>query len=196
MVLKILMNKAVFLDRDGVINAEGDYFSKIDDIKIYPWVLVSLKKIKERGYNTIVVTNQPAIARGLASEEEIKEIHDKMNHKLENLIDKFYFCPHHPEMHEDVPKYARKYRIDCDCRKPKPGMLLKAKEEFDIDFSKSYMVGDKISDIYAGREVGCKTILVKSDENKPKIISSIKIDENLKPDFYAKNLFYVIDIIR
>ncbi|MBS3085499.1 HAD family hydrolase [Candidatus Pacearchaeota archaeon] len=192
------MNKAVFLDRDGVINKEkvgGGYNYKKEDITILPGVVEALKLLKDKGYLSIVVTNQPTIARGLISELELESLHEYLNENLNNLIDKFYFCPHHPEMHSDVPEYALKYRVSCNCRKPAPGMLLQASKDFNINLRESWMIGDVISDIATGKNAGCKTIMIKSPKNKEIIISNINLNENTKPDFYAKDLFEAAEII-
>ncbi len=184
------MKKAIFLDRDGVINEERKGFVyKKEDVFIFPWVLESLKILKDKGYLIIVVTNQPSIARGLVSEEGIRELHKYINKELKGLIDTFYFCPHHPEIHDDVPEYAMKYRISCKCRKPSEGMLLQASKDFDINLKESWMIGDMVSDIVAGKRAGCKTITIKSYKNKEIIKSDIDFNQNEEPDFYANNLF-------
>ena len=186
------MKKAIFLDRDGVINEERGLICNKEEIFILPGVKEALRKLKEKGFILIVITNQPAVARGLLSEEELEEIHEFMNKELEGLIDKFYFCPHHPEMHDDVPEHAKKYRIKCDCRKPLPGMILKAVKEFDIELDKSWMIGDMISDIATGKSAGCKTIMVESPKNNYVIKSHVNFDGNIKADNYAKDLLEVL----
>lgn len=186
------MIKGVFLDRDGVLIEEKGLIYKKEDMIILPKVADALKKLKNKGYALVVVTNQAAVARGLATEEEIEELNRVLNERLGNLIDRFYYCPHHPEMHPDVPMHAKKYRIKCDCRKPLPGMLLRAAKEFDIDLSQSYMVGDMITDIIAGKSADCKTIMVESVNNDKLIKSHIKIDETVKPDYYCKDLYEAV----
>lgn len=183
------MNKTVFLDRDGVIIEEKGYsIYKIEDMIILPNVKEALAKLKSKGYKLIVVTNQPTIARGLTSEEEVTENNNKLNEKLDNLIDAFYFCPHHPEMHPDVPEHAKKYRIKCDCRKPLPGLILKGAREFDSDIKNSWMIGDMITDIIAGKMANVKTIILDSVNNSHIIKSHVEIDLNTKPDYHAKDL--------
>lgn len=190
------MNKAVFLDRDGVIiDAKKDFIYKEEDVLFLPRVLEALREIKKKKYLIIVITNQPAIARGITTEKEVYELHTILNEKIDNLIDKFYFCPHHPEMHSDVPDYAKKYRIFCNCRKPAPGMLLKAAEDFEIDLSESWMIGDMVTDIVAGKKAGCKTIMVKSPKNNRITKSSLDFDINTKPDNFAKDLFDAVRFI-
>lgn len=182
------MKRAIFLDRDGVLNEENGFVFKKEDFFILPGVVEALKILKEKGYFLIAITNQPAIARGLISEEGVENFHKFMNQQLNNLIDKFCFCPHHPEMHPNVPDYAKKYRIKCGCRKPAPGMLLQAAKELDIDLEQSWVIGDMITDIVAGKLAGCKTIKVESPKNGTIIVSHIDFDKNIKPDKYVKDL--------
>lgn len=159
--------KAVFLDRDGVINKYVGFLRNIDDFELLDGVSKAIRKINESGYLAIVVTNQPVIARGEVSFAELTEIHNKMETLLGEdgaYLDAIYFCPHHPDKGFDgeIPEL----KFDCDCRKPKPGMLIKAAKEFNIDLTKSWMVGDSDSDIMAGKNAGCSTVLIgKSDEN-------------------------------
>ena len=117
------MKKGIFLDRDGVlIEEKGHSVYREEDLIILPKVIDALRELKRNNYTLIVVTNQPVVARGLATEEEMEELHRILNERLGNLIDRFYYCPHHPEMHPDVPEHAKKYRIKCQCRKPLPGI--------------------------------------------------------------------------
>ncbi|MDO8460068.1 MAG: HAD-IIIA family hydrolase [Nanoarchaeota archaeon] len=195
--IKSSMKKAIFLDRDGVINDDekDEFIYKKDDIFVRTSSKESLRKMKDKGYLLICITNQPLIARGLASEKEVEEINNLINQKIGNLIDRFYICPHHPEMHPDVPEHAKKYRIVCNCRKPSPGMLITAAKDFDIDLKKSWMIGDMITDIIAGKSTGCKTILIKSKSNSRLIKSAMPFDINTKPDFYADNLSDAIKLL-
>lgn len=159
--------KAVFLDRDGVINKYVGFLRNIDDFELLDGVSKAIRKINESGYLAIVVTNQPVIARGEVSFAELTEIHNKMETLLGEdgaYLDAIYFCPHHPDKGFDgeIPEL----KFDCDCRKPKPGMLIKAAKKFNIDLTKSWMVGDSDSDIMAGKNAGCSTVLIgESDEN-------------------------------
>ena len=146
------MNKAVFLDRDGVINQkapEHDYIKNWDEFHFLPSVKEAIRRIRENGYLVIVVTNQRGIARGLMTEKDLKEIHRKMCEELQKCgayIDDIFYCPH------DI-------KDNCTCRKPQPGMLIQAQNKWDIDFAQSYIIGDSDSDIEAGRRVGCQGIL-------------------------------------
>ena len=159
--------KAVFLDRDGTINKYVGFLRNIEDFELLPGVIEAIKKINESGYLCIIVTNQPVIARGEVSEEELDDIHKKLETELGKdgaYIDGLYYCPHHP--HKGFDGEIPELKIDCICRKPKPGMLLKASSDFNIDLSKSWMIGDSESDIVAGINAGCKTVLLSSDIEK------------------------------
>lgn len=158
--------KAVFLDRDGCINRLVDFCNHIDKFELLPWAAENIKKINESGYLAIVVTNQPVVARGELTFSELREIFDKMETLLGKngaYLDAIYFCPHHPD--KGFIGERPELKIVCDCRKPKPGMLLRAAADFNIDLSKSLMVGDSDCDIKAGEAAGCrKNILLASNE--------------------------------
>lgn len=156
--------KAIFLDRDGTINKYVGFLSNIDDFELLDKVSAAIRKINESGYLAIVVTNQPVIARGEVSVEELENIHNKMETLLGYdgaFVDAIYYCPHHPNKGYEGER--SEYKIKCNCRKPKPGMLLKAAKDFNIDLSKSWMVGDGENDIKAGQEAGCKTVLITKE---------------------------------
>ncbi len=175
--------KAVFLDRDGVINKYVGFLRNIDDFELIPNVADAVKKINASGYLVIMVTNQPVIARGEVSFEELDEIHNKMETLLGlegAYLDGIYFCPHHP--HSGYEGEVKELKIDCDCRKPKPGMLLKAAEDFNIDLSQSWMVGDGENDIKAGNAAGCHTALLVgkgSDSKRDCDFGQERTDESL-----------------
>lgn len=157
--------KAIFLDRDGTINKYVGFLRDINDFELISGVAEAIKKINESGYLAIVVTNQPVIARGEVSVAQLNEIHRKMATELGKAgayIDAIYYCPHHPDkgFEGEIPEL----KIDCDCRKPKPGMLLQAAKDFNIDLSKSFIVGDSDSDIKAGEAVGCISLKVNQNE--------------------------------
>lgn len=158
---------AVFLDRDGVINVEVDLLHSVGQVKLIDGVAEAVKKINKSGLLAIIVTNQPVIARNLCTFEELQKIHNRIETLLGEqgaYIDGIYFCPHHPD--GGYPEERKEYKIVCDCRKPKPGMLLKAADDFNIDLSESYMIGDSKRDIEAGNNAGVKRcILVET--NKP-----------------------------
>ena len=153
--------KAIFLDRDGTINIYKGFLRHVEDFELIPGIAEAIKKINASGYLCIVVTNQPVISRGEVTVDELDTIHKKMETELGlkgAYIDGLYYCPHHP--HKGYEGEVPELKIECECRKPKPGMLLKAAEDFNIDLSQSYMVGDSENDIKAGMAAGCKSILV------------------------------------
>lgn len=157
--------KAVFLDRDGTINKYVGFLRDIDDFELLPGVAEAVRLINASGYLAIVVTNQPVIARGEVTIPQLQEIHNKMETLLGAegaYLDAIYYCPHHP--HKGYEGEVPELKIDCDCRKPKPGMVLKAAEEFNIDLSLSWMIGDGENDIKAGKAAGCRTALIGDGE--------------------------------
>ncbi len=168
--------KAIFLDRDGVINKEISYISNPDDFEFIEGSIEALKILKEKNFLLIVITNQAGIARGYYTEEKLKKIHNKMTRILKQnniVLDDIFYCPHHPD-----------FTGICDCRKPKPGMIIKAKNKYNIDLQSSFMVGDTLNDIEAGLNAKCKTILVLTGygaEEEKKI-------GPIKPDLIFKNL--------
>ena len=156
--------KAIFLDRDGTLNKYVGFLRKEEEFELIDGVAEAVKKINQSGYLAIVITNQPVIARGEVTFEGLQTIHNKMETLLGKegaYLDGIYFCPHHP--HKGYEGEVSELKIDCDCRKPKPGMLLKAAEDFNIDLSQSYMVGDGENDIKAGMAAGCKTVLLNTE---------------------------------
>lgn len=156
--------KAIFLDRDGTINKYIGFLRNIDDFELIDGVAEAIRKINESGYLAIVVTNQPVIARGEVSFEELEEIHNKMETLLGKegaYVDAIYYCPHHP--HKGYEGERPELKLDCECRKPKPGMLLKAAGKFNIDLENSWMIGDGENDIKAGINAGCKTALINTE---------------------------------
>lgn len=157
--------KAVFLDRDGTINRHVGFLRNIDDFELLPNVAEAVRKINASGYLAIVVTNQPVIARGEISNEQLQEIHNKMETLLGAegaYLDTIYYCPHHP--HGGYVGEVPELKINCECRKPKPGMLLKAAKDFNIDLANSWMIGDGENDIKAGKSAGCMTALIGKDD--------------------------------
>ena len=158
--------KAIFLDRDGTINKYVGFLRNIDDFELIEGVAEAIKLINQSGYLAIVVTNQPVIARGEVTWDELNEIHKKMATLLGKegaYVDGIYICPHHPD--KGFEGERPEYKIDCDCRKPKPGLLLQAAKDFNIDLSESYMIGDSHRDVEAGENAGVK--------------KSIKVEENV-----------------
>lgn len=149
--------RAVFLDRDGTINVYKGLISSVQDLELIPNIADTIRKINESGYLAIVVTNQPVIARGDCTVEELERIHEKLETLLGQegaYIDDIFYCPHHPD--KGFAGERPEYKIACGCRKPRPGMLLQAAEKYNIDLAQSYMVGDDERDMEAGRQAGCK----------------------------------------
>lgn len=140
--------KACFLDRDGVVNVEVSYLHEPEKTVLEEGIVEALQAVHKAGFLAVVVTNQAGVARGKYPESDINKVHEKLQELLAaygEKIDAFYYCPHHPE-----------HTGKCSCRKPNPGMLLQAAEELDIDLAQSVMIGDRMSDVNAGRNAGCK----------------------------------------
>jgi len=177
------MNKAIFLDRDGVINEllyepDGNIMSptNLEQLKIMPNVKEGILKMKKLGFKIIVVTNQPGICFGYLTKEKLNQINNYLKEKLK--IDEIYSCIHHS-----------KYTGECNCKKPKIGLILKAKEDFDLDISSSYMVGDNLSDIEMGNNAKVKkTFRV----GIPRVdIMELQHKKNIFPDYTLPNLLQV-----
>ncbi len=158
------MNKAVFLDRDGVINKERkDYVKTIDELEIFENISKCIQELKNNNYLVIVITNQSAINRGLTNTQKINDIHNKIQNflfKFDTKIDAFYFCPHRPDE-------------NCLCRKPNSQMIIQASNDFDIDLQSSWMIGDNDSDVLSGQNAGCKSIKIKNNSDLPNTIKYI-----------------------
>ena len=186
------MNKAVFLDRDGVITKEPPYYAhKIDQLELIPKSAEAIKLLNESGFKVVVISNQSGIARGYYEEKDVESYNNAMKNELEKqeaYINAIYYCPHYPEA------TIKEYRIDCDCRKPKPGMLKRAKEDLDLNLKGSFLIGDKMSDIEAGYRAGCKTILVLTGQGNDELKKISKMD--IKPNYISNDLFAAIEIIK
>lgn len=157
--------KCIFLDRDGTINKYIGFVRSKEEFELLPGAAEAIKLINNSGFLAIVVTNQPVIARGEVTWEGLQEIHNKMETELGKAgayVDAIYFCPHHPD--RGFEGEIDELKIDCDCRKPKPGMLLKAAEEFNVNLSQSYMIGDSEIDVQAGNAAGCKSIRIQEGQ--------------------------------
>ena len=153
--------RAVFLDRDGTINRYVGFLRDIEQFELLPGVAEAIRRINASGYLAIVVTNQPVIARGEVTREQLREIHNKMETLLGRegaYVDALYYCPHHPD--RGYPGEVPELKIDCGCRKPRPGLLLRAAADYNIDLANSWMIGDSDSDVQAGQAAGCRTIRI------------------------------------
>jgi len=159
----MIPQKAIFIDRDGVINKEINHLNKICDFELLPRVIDALKIINNSKYLSIVITNQAAVAKGILTVEELIQIHKKMETLLGNknvFVNDIYYCPHHPDT--NLTNGIKKFIINCNCRKPKTGMIEKAVKKYNIDLENSFIIGDKTVDIQMGKNAGLKTILVRT----------------------------------
>ncbi len=172
---------AIFLDRDGVLSEEAGYVRSIEELHIFPYVGECIAKIKNKGYYSIVITNQSGIARGLLSEDVLKNMNQYLIERTG--VDAVYYCPHHPQGNID------KYRKVCRCRKPETGLLEQACEDFNIDLSKSYMVGDRACDVLTGQKAGLKTILLESG------YGTSRLEQAVAPDYILEDLRKVVELL-
>ena len=167
--------KCIFLDRDGTLNVYKGFLTDIEELELIPGTAEALKCINSSEYLAIVITNQPVIARGGCSVQELEEIHNKLETLLGKegaYIDALYYCPHHPD--KGFEGERPEYKIECDCRKPKPGMLLKAAEDYNIDLYQSIMIGDGKNDMEAGKAAGCQTILVDEQNTLLSVVKDLR----------------------
>ncbi len=190
--------RAVFLDRDGVLNdleydpEEGRIGSPLSakQLRIFPYAGDSVRRIRELGFKVILVSNQPGVAKRQFTNSELERMNEKVRKELAKhgcSLDAEYFCLHHPDA------LVHKYRLDCDCRKPKPGLLLRAARENNLDLGNSFFVGDALVDVKAGRAAGCRTILL----GHPTTFLSRMIErEDARPDFMLPSLKQVPDLLR
>lgn len=170
------MEKVVFLDRDGVISKDSpDHIKSWEEFHFLPRAKDAIKLLTENGFNVIVITNQSVIARGMTSVTELESMHSNMVKEIEEKGGKIldiYYCPHHPD-------------DGCNCRKPAPGMLLKAIKDHNIDPKKSFMVGDRMMDVKVGKKVGARSIIIPSKLGK----KEMKEEKKIKPDYIAEDLY-------
>jgi len=179
------MNRAVFLDRDGVITQEPPHYAhRIDQLKLIPKSAEAIKLLNEDGFKVVIISNQSGLARGYYQKKDVEIYNGAMKKELEKrgaYIDAIYYCPHHSKAKIEA------YRMDCDCRKPKPGMLKQAKKDLNLDLKRSFLIGDKISDIEAGYRAGCKTILVLTGYGSDELKKNATM--NIKPNYISKDLY-------
>lgn len=191
------MNKAVFLDRDGVIN-ELIYYPEhgiidspftVEQFSLLPGVGQAINKFHEMSYKVVLISNQPGIAKGHMSRETFAKIAEKMKVELTKnraILDAEYYCFHHPEAKID------KLRADCVCRKPKPGLLFQAAKDMNLDLSQSWMIGDGLTDVKAGKDAGCRTVLISKMKCE---LCNIMDDRNIRPDIISEDLGKAMDVI-
>lgn len=176
---------AVFLDRDGTVSEEVDYLDNADMLRLLPRAAEAIRLINESGLLAVIVTNQSGIARGYFTEAVLNEIHNRMELLLKAEgahVNGIYYCPHHPEV--GLPEYV----LDCDCRKPRTGMIARAAEDLKIDVRSSYVVGDKIIDIELAHKAGARGILVMTGYGREEV-KSLGSDRKAWPDHIADDLY-------
>ncbi len=172
---------AVFLDRDGVLTEEKGYIDSVEKLNIFPYAAECVRKIHEKGYYAIVVTNQSGVARGLFGEDDLRKMNAYLMRKTK--ADAVYYCPHHPAGR------VEKYKMQCSCRKPETGLFQAACREFAIDLAGSYMVGDRAGDILAGQNMGIRTVLLESG------YGSKNLEADVTPDHIFEDLRGVLEIL-
>jgi D-glycero-D-manno-heptose 1,7-bisphosphate phosphatase len=185
------MNRAVFIDRDGTISEEVGYINHVSRFRVFPYSSAAIRLLNQNGWLAILVTNQAGVARGYFAEEMIQRVHEQMNLELEldgGRLDAIYYCAHHPSVGEPP------YRLDCDCRKPKPGLILKAAVEFEIDLASSWMIGDRYSDIELARNAGVNSAFVLSGYGRGEWEYQRSTWQH-QPGLVAENLLEAIQII-
>lgn len=178
---------AIFLDRDGVLVEDAGLVTQADQFTIMTDVPVALDKLKRSGYKLVGITNQAVVARGLVSEAEAEALNARLDQMLQVAggppLDGWFLCPHHPKA--TLPAY----RQNCECRKPAPGMLLRAARDHNIELEPSYMVGDRLTDIMAGKNAGCRTVLVETGKHDaPLIETSSPLDIDTQADHVCDDL--------
>ena len=186
------MEKVVFMDRDGTLNQEVHYLHRKEDLRLFEDVAEGIQRLNEAGFKVVVVTNQAGVARGYYKEEEVESLHQYMNEELgkeKAHIDRFFYCPHHPE------KGIGEYKKDCECRKPKTGMFRQAEKFYSIDKAHSYMVGDKLIDTQAGKNYGISSVLVGTGYGEEFYQKVLRGEEERNFDFYGKSFQEAVDWI-
>ncbi|HEX8183177.1 MAG TPA: D-glycero-beta-D-manno-heptose 1,7-bisphosphate 7-phosphatase [Blastocatellia bacterium] len=181
---------AIFIDRDGTINKDTGYVSRPDELIIYPYAAEAVRLVNESGLKAIVITNQSGVARGLYTEETLAAIHDRMTRELARegaRIDAIYYCPHHPEIGDEP------YRRACECRKPGPGMLRQAAREHGIDLARSYVIGDKASDMNLATGAGAQGVMVLTGYGRETIANRERW--YCEPVIIADNLLEAVKLI-
>jgi D,D-heptose 1,7-bisphosphate phosphatase len=182
------MRRAVFLDKDGTLVEDVPYNVKPELIRLAPGAEEALRKLHHAGYLLVIITNQAGVARGFFSEHELASLEQTFREIFQNQIGVplagFYYCPHHPQ------GTIRAYALECDCRKPAPGLLLHAARDLEIDLSRSWMIGDILNDVEAGKSAGCSTMLVDNGNETEWVLTEAR-----RPEFIVNNLIDAADFI-
>lgn len=161
------MRPAVFLDRDGTMVRDVGYLSRLEDLQWFPWTIEAVRLLHRAGFLLCVTTNQSGIALGFCTDAFVRRVHDEMSAAIDaagGRIDGWFYCPHHPQAAIDA------LRLDCECRKPRPGMIRQAQERFDIDLSRSFVIGDKAADVGLAEAVGARGILVRTGYGESELV--------------------------
>lgn len=188
----MMRHKAAFLDRDGTIIEENGYISKINQVEFIPGSIEAIKILKSLGYKIIIVSNQSGVAQGFFTEKSLKKVNQYLLKKLRQKkaeVDGLYYCPHHPRVG------LRKYKIDCDCRKPRTGLVKLAVKKHNLKLDGSFVVGDKLSDVGLGKNAKTKSILVLTGYGR-KESQKIGNSSKARPDFIAKNLLEAVKLLQ
>jgi D-glycero-D-manno-heptose 1,7-bisphosphate phosphatase len=182
---------AIFLDRDGTINDEVGYLDSADKLRIIPAAFEAVRLINASGMKAVVISNQAGVAKGLFTEEFVRKINGQIQSALlaqGALIDRFYFCPHHPTEGIDP------YRLICDCRKPEPGLLHQAAVDLNLDLARSYVIGDRLRDVETAHRAGAKGVLVMTGYGQDLIQEAgpDRANELNQPDYVAQDILEAV----
>ena len=186
-----MKRRAVFIDRDGTLSDEVGYINHPSRFRLFPYAAAAIHHLNENGWLAIVTTNQAGVARGYFSEDMIAAVHERMTNELASgggRLDAIYYCAHHPSVGEEP------YRLDCDCRKPKPGLISRAARDFEINLNESWMVGDRYSDIELARNAGVKSAFVLTGYGRGEWEHQ-RPNWKEQPDLVAENLWEVVRLI-
>jgi len=179
---------AVFLDRDGTVNVEKEYLSSPDQLQLIPRSAAAIRELNNLGTRVFVITNQSGVARGLFSEEDVLKVHDTLRGLLKSegaYVDDFFFCPHLPGSADN------RYNKECDCRKPKPGMLKQAESKYSVNLRRSFVIGDRCIDVAAGKAVAAGTVMVSTGYGAKEIREC-----RSEPDFFAQDLLEGVKYVK
>jgi D-glycero-D-manno-heptose 1,7-bisphosphate phosphatase len=190
-----MKNRAIFIDRDGTLNEEVGYITEMAQFRLFDYAAESIRMINDAGWRAVIITNQAGIARGHYSEEFLCQLHTQMESALLEQgarLDAIYYCPHHPDYGEPP------YRQDCDCRKPRPGMIEKAAKEFSLDLKECYFIGDRMSDVETGHSAGARSVMVMTGYGQQEYRednSDGRVDRTRRADHVCENLLEAVSWI-